>query len=273
MALEPVDVDKLGAGPCKLVHGGSYLGRTLGDTTGEYSIDTNPLDTEEDGDIDEIVNRDAYIVTAPLAYTDALSLGNYIPWGEIVTDGENAKLIVKSAIGKRLSQYADKLTIHPLENEDTDLSDDVTVFRCYPKPGPINFTYSRTGRRIANVQFVAMRDEENRLWGVGDQSIDTTPLISTEQTITAGDIDPIIIVNLQNDSFVDEEAEDETNWTYSDTASGLTINTVKQLSDTAVAISFDGTAAAETATLTVGADALSSGVASNAMSIPIAPAL
>lgn len=270
MSLPTIETDKLGVGPCKIDFGTTYLGRTSGDTTGEYTIETDVLETEEDGTVDEVVSGEGYVVSIPLIYTDIVSLSNIIPWAEVTESGEDKKLVVKSAIGKRLSQYADELTVHPLENDDGVLVDDVTVFKCYPKPGPITFTYSRTGQRIANVDFVAMKGTNNKFWGVGDQTIAANPVLSTDEVITDGDIDPIITVEVNNDTYAAESSvEDTANWTYTDTASGLTLNTIQRLSDTEVAISFSGTASAETATLVATATALTGTTASDAMDIEI----
>lgn len=176
MGLEPIAVEKMDFGPCEANFGSTtpvYLGRTQGNTVVEYGIETNPLETEEDGQVDEVISDDGIQVTIPLVYTDVDSLSNVIPWGNLVEDGTSGdkKLEIPKAIGKRLSDYADELTIHPLSVEDTDLSKDITIHKCYPKPGPISFTYSRNGTRIANVTFVAMEDENGNYITIGDTSI------------------------------------------------------------------------------------------------------
>lgn len=174
--MEPIAVEKMDFGPCE-VHFGSispvYLGRTQGETTVEYSVDTFALETEEDGQVDEIITADNLQVTIPLVYTDVDSLKNIIPWGNLVenTTTGDKKLEIPKAIGKRLSDYADELTIHPVSMPDDDLSKDITIHKCYPKPGPISFTYSRNGTRIANVTFVAMEDENGKYLTIGDPSI------------------------------------------------------------------------------------------------------
>ncbi len=173
--MDPIAVEKMDFGPCEAHFGAAspvYLGRTQGETQVQYSIDTSSIETEEDGQVDELIIDDGIQVTLPIVYTDVDSLSNVVPWGNVVEsiDGDK-KLVIPKAIGKRMSDYADELTIHPTTMADADLSKDVTVHKCYPKPGPINFTYGRNGVRIANVTFVAMEDSNGEYMTIGDKSI------------------------------------------------------------------------------------------------------
>lgn len=172
---ESVQVEKMDFGPCDANFGAAtpvYLGRTQGETQVQYSIETFALETEEDGQVDELVIDDGIQVTLPIVYTDVDSLSNIIPWGDVVeSTGGDKKLVIPKAIGKRMSDYADELTVHPTTMSDDDLSKNVTIHKCYPKPGPINFTYGRNGVRIANVAFVAMEDSDGNYMTIGDKSI------------------------------------------------------------------------------------------------------
>lgn len=157
--MEELAVEKIDVGPGIATFGEQYLGRTKGDTQLSYGVDTFSVETEEDGPVEEVITADTLTVTVPIEYTDVETMAAVIPWGKIITGSGGAKkLVVGKAVGKRLSDFADKFTIHPMALAETDKSKDFTIFKCYPKPGPIQFTYSRQGTRIANVQFVAMRD-------------------------------------------------------------------------------------------------------------------
>ncbi len=175
MSLNPIAIEKIDMGPCKATFGTAspiYLGRTQGETAVSYGIDTAPVETEEDGQVDEVVTGDQLTVAIPLVYTDVDTLSVVVPWGVISTSlGGEKKLEIPKAVGKKLSDYADKLVIHPLSVGDTDLSKDVTIIKCYPKPGPINFSYSRNGTRIANVTYVAMEDSNGNYITIGDPAI------------------------------------------------------------------------------------------------------
>lgn len=189
MGLEAIDTQKMDFGPAVAYWGeggvdtGTYLGRTQGETVVEYGVDTFELQTEEDGVVDEVVTADQLTVTIPLVYTDVDTLAEVIPWAELVEHGTEAgekKLKVPKAVGKRLSDYADQLQVRPIamlesveEGEEMvdDPSRDVTVHKCYPKPGPINLGYARDGTRIANVTFVAIEDENGEYLTIGDEEI------------------------------------------------------------------------------------------------------
>jgi hypothetical protein len=180
--LEDLVVDKIDIGPCTSAFGEDYLGRTKGETQFNYGVETYSVETEEDGVVDEVIINDALTVTIPLIYSDVETLALIIPWATIKTDSSgNKRLAVGKAIGTRLAQYAKKLTIHPEAMGDSDHSKDLTIHKCYPKPGPLNFNYARSGERIANIQFVAMRDSSKPAgedyFSLGDPSIsaDTTP--------------------------------------------------------------------------------------------------
>jgi len=170
MPLSPIAVEKIDFGPCKAEFDNAELGRTKGETVFNYSIETHVLETEEDGKVDEIVIDDPLLVTVPLLYTDPASLVKVIPWGTI--DAISGVLKVGKAIGTRLSQFAKELTLTPLGSDTKVLK----VYKCYPKPGPINFAYSRTGERIANVQFVAIPDSTKT---AGEDYFEVAPVPAT----------------------------------------------------------------------------------------------
>ena len=174
--MDPLVVDNIDFGPSVLTFAASELGRTKGETQFNYGVETYKIETEEDGVVDEVIIDDALTVTIPLVYTDKATLGAVIPWANLVTGaGGETKLEIGKAIGKRLTNYADELIIHPIAQGDADKSKDITVFKCYPKPGPLNFTYARSGERIANIQFIAIRDatkpEGSDYFCIGDPAI------------------------------------------------------------------------------------------------------
>lgn len=178
--MEPLVIENIDFGNGSATFDGVYLGRTKGETQFSYGIETYRLETEEDGVVDEVIIDDALTVTIPLIYTDLATLQKVIPWATLVIDGSKQKLVVGKSIGTRLEQYAKQLVIHP-EAMGADVSKDLTIFKCYPKPGPINFSYARSGERIANIQFVATRDATkpvgNDYFCIGDSTaiLDTTP--------------------------------------------------------------------------------------------------
>jgi len=162
-------VQNIDIGPGKTSYGGDYLGRTSGDTTFNYNIETEAIQTEEDGIVEEVVTDDLLTVTVPIFETDVDTLALGIPWA--VKDGATGTLHIGKAVGAKLSQYAKQVEIEPLQL--TENSKKLVVHKAYPKPGPVNFGYSRTGRRVANIQFVAIRDSSK---SAGKDFFDVVPI-------------------------------------------------------------------------------------------------
>jgi len=201
-SFEAISIDKIDIGPAVVYFGeqgipdADYLGRTQGEMTLEYGVETFEMETEEDGVVDEIVTADNLVVTIPLVYTDVDTLSLVIPWGEVVehgTETTDKRLIVPKAVGRRLSDYADQLQIRPIamieadEEGEDDPSKDVTLHRCYPRPGPVNFGYARDGTRIANIDFVALQAEDSESVTVDGDVIDIYPYFSIGDTDISGD--------------------------------------------------------------------------------------
>lgn len=170
------DTAKIGVGPCSVSWGASSpvdLGQTSGDLSVSLDANTQEITTEQEGLVDEILLNHLLTVTVPLAYTDKETLASVMPWATLVentTSGES-KLEISKDVNKQLSTFADQLILHPLALEDADLSFDINVMKCYPVPGPINLTYSRTGQRVAEVTFKALEDTDGNMVVIGDPSI------------------------------------------------------------------------------------------------------
>jgi len=173
---ESIELANMDFGPCKAYFGDpeDYLGRTQGESSLNLEIETFVLETEEDGEVDEIITNDRVVFTIPLVYTDAQTLSKVIPWANIIESGDEVALDIPKAIGNRLSDYAEQLRIHPVHKDDEDKSKDAYLAKAYPKPGPINFTYSRQGTRIANVEFVALESADGQYLRIGDPDLTET---------------------------------------------------------------------------------------------------
>lgn len=165
-------------GPCHSFFGDpeEFLGETQGESTVNYGIDTFALETEERGRVDEIITSDTLEYTIPIVYTDVETLSKVIPWAKLEEDADGEqRLLIPKAVGKRLSEYAKPLRVHPKHKDEEDKSRDIYMPLAYPKPGPINFGYARNGTRIANVTFAGMESEDDKKYLIiGDP--DLTPV-------------------------------------------------------------------------------------------------
>lgn len=170
------DTAKIDVGPCNINWGTDTpddLGQTSGDLSVSLDVDTNEITTEQEGLVDEILLNHMTEVTVPLAYTDKETLAIVLPWATLVEDSTagESKLEIPKDVNEQLSTYSDLLNIHPIAAGDGDLSFDINVMKCYPLPGPINLTYSRTGQRVAEVTFKALEDADGNMVVIGDPAI------------------------------------------------------------------------------------------------------
>jgi|GEM_PF-1278921 Bacterial surface proteins containing Ig-like domains len=94
------------------------------------------------------------------------------------------------------------------------------------------------------------------------------PILSTTSTIDNGDVNPTIVVTLANDTFT-TNAELPINWTGSVGTTQLIGNTITRNSDIQITFQLSGTASAGALTLQANAEALTSGVASNILTITV----
>lgn len=98
------------------------------------------------------------------------------------------------------------------------------------------------------------------------------PVISTTSTIANGAVNPVVVVTLSKDTFTaDGVSTLPMNWTGSAGTTGLAGGTITRNSGTQITFQLNGTAQAGTLTLQADAEALTSGVASNTITI-IVPA-
>lgn len=170
-----------------------YIGRTLGETEFSYEIETSDMETEEDGVFDQLIQDDAIVVTVPVIYTDKSTLSLLIPWSKLVEHGANdsERLIVPKAVGHRLSEFAEELIIRPKrlhdeDPDDPDKSKDITVHRAYPIPGPLNFSYSREGQRIANIEFAALPASDSETIEIAGETEEVYSYFSVGDTEITG---------------------------------------------------------------------------------------
>lgn len=148
-------VQNIDLGPGKTFYGGDYLGRTSGETSFSYELTTENVETEEDGKVGETISDDTVSITVPIFETDIDTLKLVIPWS--IKDEETGILHIGKAVGLELSQFAKQVIIEPIRTSAK--SKKLVIHKAYPKPGPVTFGYAKNGKRVANIQFIATRDE------------------------------------------------------------------------------------------------------------------
>lgn len=91
--------------------------------------------------------------------------------GTTLTGGVDSqkRVDVTNAIGTDLLSTAQVLSLHPADNEASDVSEDFTVFKA-ATAGALNFAYKVDEERVFNVDFMGYPDTNagNKLFAVGD---------------------------------------------------------------------------------------------------------
>lgn len=166
------DIDNVKLGPCSVSFNGTDLGHTKGGVTVEYSPEYHDITVDKYGEtvVEKVVVGESLKATVPLAEATQSILENAIPAG---TAESADKLTVGKDAGERMGQYAAELVLHPLANEEADLSEDVVFYKALVSE-PIEYTFGNDDERIIEVVFEAIADESkadgNRLGLFGDST-------------------------------------------------------------------------------------------------------
>ena len=102
-------------------------------------------------------------------------------------------------------------------------------------------------------------------------TVSDTTVISTTDTISVDDEDPIVILKLEGTDFAPKQASAlKTNYTITAGTTTLSLDKVTRLGDKTVKLEFDGTAVAGTLKIQAKAATVVNGVASNEISLVVA---
>ena len=142
-------------GTCSVTYGGDDLGVTKGDVYLHWKPDLYSVEVENYGraSLDKKVMGEIYSVTVPLAESTLENFKVAIP--------TLSKYANKATFGRKagfsLLSLAKPLTLHPIDNEPEDLSDDITIY----KATSVSLTpipYSNTKLRVLLIEFEGLVD-------------------------------------------------------------------------------------------------------------------
>lgn len=167
------DTRNIKLGTCKVFWNDVDLGLTIGGV--EMSVETSTHETKVDqyGEtvVSEIVTGRNITVKCPLAETTVENLVAIMPGAELVANGVNKKVVVKTGIGMSISDAAQSLRLHPIALADSEKSEDVTIPRA-ACPGAMSFAYKLDEERVFNAEFKGYPDPtDGVLFVVGDPAI------------------------------------------------------------------------------------------------------
>ena len=164
------DITKVKMGPCSVNFNDSDIGHTKDGVTVAYEPIYHDMTVDKYGQtvVEKILIGESLKATVPMAEATLANLELAIPAG---TDVTSQRVTIGKDAGERMVQYAKELVLHPLENDDDDLTEDVVLYKALISE-PFEFKFGNDGEKIIEVVFHALLDEDkssgNRLGFIGD---------------------------------------------------------------------------------------------------------
>ena len=145
-----------------LTYGTESLGHTSGGCEFAYEPEYTDILVDLYGNtvVDKALTGEVVRVTVPLAEVTIEKLKVAIPTATLVEDAETGtkKLTLGSIAGKKLSESAQKLTLHPSWLPESDKSFDITLHKAVIA-SEVALPYRKDEQTIYEVEFVALIDE------------------------------------------------------------------------------------------------------------------
>lgn len=119
------------AGPCRITYKGVDLGHTTGGVLLKVERDFEDVKVDRYGDtpIDKVLVGNRVMVNFTLAQPKFRSLDVAIPETSSVDGSAGDRADLGAQAGASLRAEAGLLVIHPLKNADSDLTDDVVIYK------------------------------------------------------------------------------------------------------------------------------------------------
>jgi len=175
-------LNELLAGPAQITYKGVSLGFTQDGATPSIESADEDVRVDEMGNtpVDALHTADNVTVTVRLSQWSISLLKTLLPAGTYIQDGAKEKIAIGKATGFRLSSVAGLLTLHPIRNDASDVSQDFTVYKAYVSE-PIEWTETFDNINSYEVTFRGLADmgraDGDRVAAIGDitAGADTTP--------------------------------------------------------------------------------------------------
>lgn len=121
-----LDATKVKLGVCRIYVDGTELGLTIGGVEVTYTPETHDSKVDQfTGKIEKYLIGESLAAKCPLAEFTLANINKAIAKGTVA----GGKLTIGSYAGKRLSEEAGQLVLHPIANLDTDRSEDVVIYK------------------------------------------------------------------------------------------------------------------------------------------------
>jgi len=159
-------------GPVAVTYKGVELGHTEGDVTFSYTPEYVDIVANEFGNtpIDKALLGEDVRIVCPLAEKTRDNLAAVIPLGTTEDSGGDEELEFGSDASQLIGTTAGELVLHPLKNDVSDLSEDITLYKAVVDEA-VELTQSPDAETVLEVTFVALLDtskpDGNRLGHYG----------------------------------------------------------------------------------------------------------
>lgn len=162
------DILNVPLGICDVYVGGRHIGHTIGGVEVVYSPEFHETKVDKYAGVAErwLIGENI-MAKVPMAEFTMANLKD-----AITHSNQGANYIsVGSRAGKRSSTAAETVRLHPIENLDSDKSDDVTIYKAHAS-NELTIGYKNDGERILETELSGLIDESradgNMLGLIGD---------------------------------------------------------------------------------------------------------
>lgn len=172
------DIKNVHIGVQKIYFDGEDLGHTDGGCEFAYEPEYTDIVVDLYGNtaVDKALTGEVVRVTVPLAELTLEKLKAAIPTAKIVEDASTGKkkLTIGSTAGKRLSEHAKELILHPSWLPESDKSLDIKLHKAVIT-SEVALPFRKDEQTVYEVEFTALIDESQEdgslLAVIGDDSI------------------------------------------------------------------------------------------------------
>ncbi|MCK9461589.1 MAG: hypothetical protein M0R80_18325 [Proteobacteria bacterium] len=169
------DATKINLGICSVSINGTDIGHTKGGVEVTYKPEFSEISVDLYGGsiVDKRLKAEDFQVKVPLAEYTLANLKKVIPSGDLVESGGKTALKIGRQAGYSLLNEAQRLVLHPVSREASDISFDVIVWKAV-QIGEIKLGFNDS-ETIMEAQYQAFIDEskanKNYLATIGDSTI------------------------------------------------------------------------------------------------------
>lgn len=152
------------------------LGHTKGGVTVMYEPEVTDITCDQYGTtpVDKALTGEVLGAKTRLAQSTVDNIAHAITAADLETGEEGTKLEIGANSGVMFGERAVELRLHPIQNDPSDQSEDVVIYRAVVDSS-FEMNYEIDNQRIVEIEFKALIDEDrsvgNRLGHIGVDSI------------------------------------------------------------------------------------------------------